>query len=143
MATKTHPYSAQLGWLTSGTVYAAFADVKKIKPPKLTVGKVDVTHLESTAAFRERIPGWGDTDDPAMEVYFTRTQETTLYSLLRVTAAFQVTFPLVGTETTASKLVWTGFVIELDKSELATDDEAIMTPLAFAVTGKPSFTQGG
>lgn len=142
MATKTHPYSAQLGWLTSGTTYAAFSDVKGIKPPKLSVGKCDTTYLESANGFRERIPGWGDADDATMMVHFAKAQYTTLLSLLRVTASFQVSYPLIGTETTASKLVFAGFVTEIDHNEMTTDDESIQVPVSFAVTGKTTFTAG-
>lgn len=141
MTVKTHPYSAQLGWLTSGTTYAAFTDVKGIKPPKLSIGKAETTHLESSNAFRERIPGWGDAEDVTMMLYFARVQLTTLVSLLRVTASFQITYPLVGTETTASKWQFTGFITEIEQNEFTTDDEPIMTPVSFAVTGKPTFTQ--
>lgn len=141
MATKTHPYSAALSYATAtnGT-FTALADVRSVKPPNIQIGSSETTHLGSANAAKEFIPGWIDAGDIGFTLYFDSAQFSTVYGLVRSSRYWKITFPLVGTQTTAATWVAEGFLTSLDTAEMGIDDNAVTAPGTIKVTGKPTFT---
>lgn len=63
---------------TSGGTFTALAQVKDITPPNLTVDADDVKHMSSTGQFKDKEPGWIDSDNPSFDMLFTKAQFNTL-----------------------------------------------------------------
>lgn len=146
MADKMHPYKAVMGYKTvaSVTTYTDFSDLYAVKSPNQQVGVTDITTLDNTnqTGFKEFMPSWGDGGEAGFNVYLAKAQFTVLLSLLRITADFRVTFPPIGTETTASKMTFNGFITGIDTEEMTIDDNAVRVPITVKVSGKPGFTAG-
>jgi len=144
MAVKTHPYSAALSYATAtnGT-YTALADVRAIKPPNIQIGSAEASSLDSANAAKEYIPGWLDGGDVGFTFHFDSAQFSTIYGLARAQRYWKITFPLVGTQTTAATWVAYGHYTQLDTSEMTVEDNTVTCPVTVKVSGKPTFTAAG
>src|SRR4051794_24147033 len=71
----------------------AVATVKSIKGPKVEFEQLETTHLLSTGAFKEYIAGLGDGGEVEAEIYFDKSQMTSLYTSPTTVVAWQVVYP--------------------------------------------------
>ena len=129
---------ANTGYLSTMSVCASsplawteIAEVKSIKPVSLVVGEVEVTHLLSPDALKERIPTLGDHD--LVEItgnYIADTSQQLLEELgvARTVFQFQIVAPVQGSTMTRTDTGW-GFITKYGVVSLETEK-----PIEFAMT---------
>lgn len=115
----------------SGT-YTDIAEVVSIGGPDITVGDVDVTHLQSANAAKEFIAGLLDGGAVTMEANFTAAQYNTLYGFARSTKSWRITL------SNGSKFDFSGHWNALGMQNPL--EEEVQMPFTIKVTGKPTFT---
>lgn len=144
MATKTHSYGTKLQYDLDGAgSYTDATDIKSIQPPKAKAAASETTHLESTAAWKEFIPGFLEAGEMSWTGYVHKTLFATFYTTIfvgRTTYYFRIQLPAISGETTGSKLDWQGFITECGWDDI--EDEAVMYSATSQITGALTFTAG-
>lgn len=112
----------------------AVAELLSVSGPSMAGETIDVTHMESTDAFREKIPGLVDAGQIELEVQYTKTQTAAIHALWRTTVPVVVTFPDGSTFTCSGHLTALG-------TETPLEDKITQT-ISIDITGKPVFTPG-
>lgn len=93
---------------------------------------IDVTHMDSDDAFREKIAGLVDAGQLELELQYTKGYYNTLQGKWRQTVPIIVTFPDGSTFACSGHLTNLGLAVTLD--------DKITQPVTFDITGKPVFT---
>lgn len=142
-STGTHSYSSTLSWDTAGgTNYTALAEVVNIDMPALKVPAADFSNLNSPSATREKRPKMVDPGSGKFTLTWTKAMHTSLMAQLRTyPISWKVTYPLVGTETTASKATWTGFIGGIGNP--IPEDDRITLDVDLEASGPITVTAGG
>lgn len=152
MANEIHPFGTVLAYSDDDSSYTSLTLVRLIKPPNISRGSMETTSLDSTEAWREYLQGWKDAGMMRFELHLAKALANTL---LGTGEAFfgatpgdsnkywRVTYPLISTESTGSRIKCLGHLCEFDLSELraATDEPAIVAG-AIKLSGKPTWTSG-
>lgn len=115
------------------SVFTDVAEVVGIGGPQVTVGDIDVTHLQSPNQFKEFIPGWGDGGVVTIEANFTKAQLNSLYGTIRTVQNWKIVF------SDLSNWAFSGYI-----NAISTDtplEEEVQMPFSIKVTTKPVFTQ--
>lgn len=109
--------------------FTALAKITEVVPPRTTVDRVDVTHMESPDEYLEREPGWADAGDIEVKIQFAAANAATIQGLSGVMKYWQVEFSDGST--------WTaqGFIADIgDQVEFK---GIVSTDIKICVTGKP------
>ncbi len=155
LATKTHPFQAQILYSTSASTaasnFTALSDVKSISPGGVEFGETDTTHLQSANAFKESIASWGKEKPISLVLYYDETMFNTLLQSVvnayaRATLTWQVQIPDATAQATSTSMVvgsrWfaTAYVGDLEIKEMsAGSDDAVMMDMKLIPTGRPIF----
>lgn len=142
----THSYQAQLlqGATNAGTSYTNYTsvgEVLSISGPDINVTDVETTHLASTNAAKEFIPGFTDGGTISAPVNFVKANMNTIYGFYRTMKGIMVMFN-DSTSSTSAGSHWT-FVGYWNRigNEVPADDR-ITADMTWKVSGKPTFTTG-
>ncbi len=123
--------------------YTVASDIRSISPHKAKTDRSDTTHLSSTAAWREAIPGFIEAGSFSFEGYVHKTQFNTLYTTIFVGRAiyyWKIKMSLLSGESTASQFDFQGFIGEIGVQDI--EDEAIMFEATIEITGAATWTSG-
>jgi hypothetical protein len=144
MAQKMHSYGAKLQYDADGTpAYTDISDVLSVDPPKAKADASETTHLESTAAWKEFIPGFIEAGEFSWMGYVHKTMFNTLYTTIyvgRLTYYWKILFAVITGETTGSSMIWQGFISEIGVEEIK--DEAVKYSATTQITGSIAWTSG-
>jgi hypothetical protein len=141
----TFPAGVKLEYSTDGSTYTEITDLKSLKPPPWTRGKSKTTNLQSTGRTHTYEPGWTEPGEATCTFYFKKAQMAGLITLNSVKdpAHFRITFPLIGTEATNSKLEFDGYLAGIDWDQMTIDSEdKVSCPGRLQASGGPVFTSG-
>jgi hypothetical protein len=124
---------ASASYNTTFSFNATIGEVLNITAPQISVEPIETTHLTSSNAFKEFIPGFGDGGEISLTINYAKAQLSTLYGLIRTVASFTLTF--------ADSSTWTGsaFLTALSGGEVE-EDNRVTCEITLKVTGKPTFT---
>lgn len=138
LAAPTHSYNAIISYTTvGGSSYTELGGVRNISGPKAKVTSSDATKLRSTAATREKTPGFIDEGQCSMELVFDSATIVILRGFLRVIKQWKIVFnDSLGTAGTTQ--VFVGFITELGTE--VPEDDIITVPITLDVTGVNTFT---
>ncbi len=91
MATSTKGYGSSVSVSdTSGGTFVPISQCRDITPPKWTVDSDDTKHMSSTGQFKEKAPGWIDSDAVSFDMLFTKAQFNTLVGYIGLTKWWKV-----------------------------------------------------
>lgn len=113
---------------------AAVAELLSVTGPTFAGETIDVTHMESTEGFREKIAGLVDAGQLELELQYTKAQYNTIQALMRQTIPFEVTLPDDSTFEGEGHITALGVAVPLD--------DKITQTVTLDITGKPTFTPG-
>jgi len=121
---------------SSVNTFHDIGEVTKISGPALSKSSVEMTHMKSTARYREFKPGLRDAGDVTVEFNFTQAAYGQLLADYEsnLTHFYRMVFP----DTYASQ--WD---IEAFTTDLPLDvpmDDKITCKVTFKITGQPDFT---
>lgn len=152
MANEIHPFGAVLAYSDNDSSYTDLTLVRLIKPPNISRGSMEVTSLDSTEAWREFLQGWKDAGMMRFEIHLAKALVNTLHgsgeAFLGASPGdsnkyWRVTYPLVASESTGSRIKCLGHLMEFDYSELrAGSDEPAIVSGGIKLSGKPTWTSG-
>lgn len=125
---------------TQGGSYSDIANIVEATLPDVEIKDVDFTNMQSASYFMEFIPGMGNAGEIEVKLLFEKTQQDTLYSLVRVTKWWRINFPLASGETTPSNWKCQGYLKGL-KNLNPLDDKMELT-CKMKLTGKPVWAKG-
>jgi len=118
------------GWTTNAT---SVSKIDSITPPNPSGEDVETTDMSASDGYHTYIPGLVDGGEVTVTLKFDKTQEATLYALIRVVASFLITFPC------SSKWFFPGYLKALGEAEV-TKGGLMTTQATFKVSGAPLFT---
>lgn len=98
----------------------------------IQISAIETTHLASSNAFKEFLPGLGDGGELSFTINYIKAQMTSLYALARTVSAFTLTL------SDGSTLTGSGFFTSLGLA--APEDDRITQDVTVKITGKPTFT---
>jgi len=141
-STATHSCGTRLSWDTAGgTTYADIAEVIDLDGPSPKIPAADVSNLQSPNCYREKRPKMVDPGAFKAKMNFTKAQYGQLLGQVRkYPISFKISFPLIGTETTASSATWSGFIGGIGMA--IPDDDRITNDVDVEVSGPITFTAG-
>jgi len=141
-STGVHSYSTAFAVdPAGGTTFVAQAEVKELSFPGIKISSSDRTNLSSPSAFREFVPGLGDAGEITLKLNWTKAQYNLFVSNVRKSLmGWKITFPLVGSEITASTLTGNGHWTDIGGP--FPEDDIITNEVTLKVSGLPVFTQG-
>lgn len=141
-STGTHSYGTALGLDTSGgSSYVSVAEVKKIDRSSLKVTTSSMFNLLSPSAHEEKRPGKADAGQLSLTLNFTKAQYATfLTNVRKALMSWKITYPLVGSEVTASNETFAGHIGELGVA--VPEDDTITVDVTVEISGVITFTQG-
>jgi hypothetical protein len=140
---RTFPKGSIFYTSPDGSTYTAVTDAKSIKAPGLKYGRSESTDLSSPSETCD--PGWMAIGEFSIKLYFFATTLTTLLGLLPTTSEyFKVALPLIGSQSTASKFTWQGYIEEFDPAEIvaASNDKFMIDFKGVVQLGTFAFTAG-
>ena len=117
---------------SSGTTFAAIAEVNSITGPGKTRATIDVTSLDSTGGYREFIASFRDAGEVSLEMNFTRDGFVVLNTDFEAETAraYQIVLPDTG----ATTLDFDAFVVDLGMA-IPLDDKVTAT-VTLKITGQ-------
>jgi len=120
------------GTPTGSTVsYTLLAEVKNVKPPKISAEKYEATHYGSPNSYLEWLFGWIDGGEVDIEINYLHASASALLALIAVSQSFQITLPNGHT--------WT-FTGTIDDFEGELPNKGVCTiKLKVKVTGPPVY----
>jgi hypothetical protein len=120
------------GMPTGSTVtYTTLAEVKNVKPPKITAEKYEATHYASPSSYLEWLFGWLDGGDVDIEINYLHASASALLALIGVSQSFLITLPDTHTYT---------FLGAIDDYEGDLPNKGVCTlKLKVKVTGPPVY----
>lgn len=142
----THSYLGQvLAGTTGQTAYSnltSLGQILSITGPNISITSVETTHLGSTNAAKEFIPGFADGGTISVRMNFVKGNTTTLYGYYRTMKGIMIMFndSSDAVTTTGSRWTFDGFFTEFN-NEVPADDR-ITADVTVKVTGKPAYTAG-
>ena len=140
-STGTVSYSATFGFGGNSFPPSVLAEVIEIEGPGFKVTSVDLSNLNSPSHAREFRAGFTDAGEITLKLTFTQSAYITLLSYLNYSLqAWQITLPLVGSQSTAAKVTGYGHISSLGQA--IPEDDRITNDVTIKVSGMPSFTGG-
>ena len=128
----TKGYGSKLYYgATSGAITTPIGQILDSNAPEEQADDIEITNSDSTAGYKEYIPGLIDGGEYSTEVIYTTAIETTLRSLVAVQKWFKLTLPDNHTYT------WYGYVKSLGTSVPVND--AIKSSITIKASGKPVY----
>lgn len=119
------------GMVLAGASTGTIVDITSITHPSIEVTVIDVTTMDSTNGWREKISGLKDAGEIAVDVWYTTAQMTTLLTAFAsAEEVWTITFPDTG-ETLA-----TGFISGIGGTSPM--DDGITQTLTITLTGEPT-----
>lgn len=143
MATTT--YLGTLQYDSGGGSYVDIGEIVSFDPFVQEVTDVKTSHLASTNATHEYLPGFIEPGEVAFTLNFAKAAYNTLHGHLqgRATRNYKVRVNDGSGATTGSNSVFLGYVKRLGKANLSTDStNPIQATGAIKVSGSVTFTQG-
>ena len=141
-AVPSHSFTCDLTWdSTYGGTYETVGHIQEIHPPKMKANEVKTTNLKVTSAFHTYIAGFIDAGECSFKMDFDKTQSGLLNTAFigRALSSWKVTASDLGS--TASTIVFDGFIKELQMFDVPEDDR-LTGDITVKVSGKPIFTAG-
>ncbi len=139
-------YGATLAYSTTvGGAYTTLTGLKNFTPPAPKGARVKNHDLNAATQVVTSQRGWIDPGEMPLTLYFDRAQYNTILGFLSTGVEYfwKVTFPMIGGESTASKLTAPGYVAEVKLDEISIDDEnLVMLPIVVQLNDVPTFTPG-
>lgn len=146
MATHSHPAGSYISYDADGTPpYTDLAEIISIDAPEVAREPSVDTKLESTDKIKITTPGMKDPGESGFVVYMTKTQVATLIGFYNsgTTYYWKITFPLIDSESTASILVWQGWVMSYKAEQVeAESNDKWRVNFRIKNTTMPVFTAG-
>lgn len=134
-------FGAQVGYSdTLNGTYANVSELTDVTHPSIEINDVDLTHHGLTDFFRDFTPGLGTAGEIEFKVLFAKSQQNTLYGLLRTTKYWRINFPLDTGETVNSCWKCRGY-LKMIQTMTPLDDKMEAT-LKVKLRGKPVWTSG-
>lgn len=146
-----HPYSAVLAYDLSSAfgTYVTVAEVVSVNGVDITVADMKVTHLSTTDAIHDYLPGMAEGGNINVVTFFNQTDfavwRTSVFpaSGMRGVVGWKLTLPLTGAQTVNAFLTWEGHINKFVVPDLdVNSDEAIRVELGIKVRAKFAFTAG-
>jgi hypothetical protein len=143
-----HVKGTILGVDTAGTTtFVAVAKVAAISFPGKTRGVAETTHMTSPDSYREWVKGFKVGDDATVRLRFTKAQYAALDTAFEddtdTVPNWEFKFPLVASESNASKMTFKAIIMSLGVAEKSVDGEDVWeTEMTLKPTGKPVFASG-
>jgi hypothetical protein len=138
----THSYLGQvLVGATSTTSYTSLTSVGQvisISGPNISVSVVKTTHLASSNAADEFIPGFADGGTINTRMNFVKADTNTLYGYYRTMKGIMVMFNDGANSSVGSRWTFDGFISEFGNE--VPENDRITADITIKVTGKPAFT---
>lgn len=145
---KTHPKTTAISVdSTGGTSYAAIGELVSVNPEDKKRGTAKTTTMDSSNTYNELIKGWKTGGVIKIMLRYVAANHATLETIFEDDTStipnWKVTFPLVGSQVTASTVVFLGVLTGLGVSQGSSEeDKAYESELEITITGKPVFTAG-
>jgi hypothetical protein len=143
MATTT--YLGTLQYDSGGGTYADIGELSQFTPNVQEVTDVKTSHLASTNATHEYLPGFIEPGMCEFVINFTKASYNTLHGHLtgRSTRSYKVRVNDGSTSTNGSNSTFTGYVKRLGKMEFTTDaTNPVRATGTIKVASSVTFTQG-
>ncbi len=143
MATTT--YLGTLQYDSGGGVYVDVGQIVDFTSHVAEVTDVKTSHLASTSATHEYLPGFIEPGTVSFTLNFVKTDYTTLHGhlLARQTRNYKIRLNDGSTASNGSNTVFLGYVKSLGKGQLSTDATApIQATGSLKVSGVPTYTAG-
>jgi hypothetical protein len=141
----THSYSSLLEVSDddSGTVFVGVGEVKRVTAPPLSTSDTKFTHLNSPSAAEEYRAGMIEAGEVSLNMNYVQADYNRLrgYVVARKTKTWRLTLPLVGAQTVATKITWTGHVKSLPL-EIPEDGAVVSDNVTIKVSGLPTIALG-
>jgi hypothetical protein len=114
----------------STSTFTAIAQVKSIKPFKVTSKEIDTTVLDSADEFDETLAGLANGGEAEVQLRYDKTQTDTLYGFFRTDKGWKMVYP------SGSGWKWNGRITEFGDDEVV-NGTIVLTTLKIKITGKP------
>lgn len=115
----------------SGTSSTAVSGITSVSGPSMEGEVLDVSDMDSTNGFREKIPGIVDAGEVELEMNYLKAEMALLHALWRTTGTYKIVF------SDSSNFSFTGFMSAL--GDEAPYDDKVSASSTWAISGKPTF----
>ncbi len=126
---------------TSYSSLTSLGEIISISGPNMSVSAIKGTHLASTDAAEEYIPGFADGGTVTTRMNMVKANVSTLYGFYRTAKGLMVMFnDSTSGSTVGSRWTMNAFWTELGNE--VPENDRVTLDITWKITGKPAFTTG-